>query len=100
MKARRSTYITAMTLLTSLLIPVRLVAQDNHNSEEGTLITFDAPGAGTGAGQGTEGQAISPSGAVAGVDADASSVLHGFLRTAEGTITTFDAPGAGTAGNQ
>jgi hypothetical protein len=63
---------------------------------DGAITTFDAPGAGAAADNGTFGQAINPDGAIAGYYLDASSVHHGFLRAADGTITTFDAPGAGT----
>ena len=68
------------------MLPVRLVAQDNHDGEDARLITFDAPGAGTSAGQGTETLvgAISPSGAVTGPYIDANNVFHGFLRTPGG----------------
>src|SRR5215471_8358479 len=62
------------------------------------IITFDAPGAGTGPGQGTQGLTINPGGVIAGDYVDASSVFHGFRRAQDtGTITPFDAPGAGTA---
>src|SRR5215472_943601 len=61
------------------------------------IITFDAPGAGTGPGQGTQGLAINQGGVIEGSYVDASNVFHGFLRAVEGTITTFDAPGAGTS---
>ena len=44
------------------------------------IITFDAPGAGTAAGQGTTALGIVPNGTISGFYADASSVLHGFLR--------------------
>src|SRR5208337_797788 len=64
------------------------------------IITFDAPGAGTGAGQGTFPQGIVAGDAVAGYYVDANNLNHGFLRTADGTITTFDAPGAGTSAGQ
>ena len=61
-----------------------------------TFITFDAPGAGTGPGQGTNPFNINPAGAITGPYVDASNVGHGFLRDKNGAITTFDAPGAGT----
>src|ERR1700740_697248 len=64
------------------------------------IIKFDAPGAGTGPGQGTTPYAINPAGAIAGQYLDASNVLHGFLRAVDGTITTIDAPGAGTGSGQ
>src|SRR5262245_13676207 len=67
---------------------------------EPTIITFDAPGAGTGAGQGTLPFAINPRGTVLGYYIDAGDARHGFLRTQDGAITTFDAPGAGTGPGQ
>src|SRR5438094_4728347 len=65
-----------------------------------TITTFDAPGAGTGPGQGTLPFAINPAGTVIGYYVDASDARHGFLRTRNGNITTFDAPGAGTGAGQ
>src|SRR4029434_5573875 len=65
-----------------------------------TITTFDAPGAGTGPGQGTTAFAINPAGTITGRYSDASDVLHGFLRTPNGAISTFDAPGAGTGPGQ
>jgi len=64
-------------------------------ADEPTIITFDAPGAGTGNLQGTVALAINPAGAITGLYYDASFYYpHGFLRGRDGTITTFDAPGA------
>ena len=60
---------------------------------------FDAPGAGTGAGQGTFPSGINNQGTI-GWYVDTNNVNHGFLRTPDGTITTFDAPGAGTGAGQ
>src|SRR5436309_7993775 len=65
-----------------------------------TITTFDAPGAGTGPGQGTIAFAINPAGTSAGYFNDATGVFHGFLRTPDGAITTFDIPGAGTGPGQ
>ena len=65
----------------------------------GTITTFDAPGAGTNTAQGTAPSAINASGTITGTYADSSGVEHGFVRDASGTITSFDAPGAGTSGN-
>jgi len=62
----------------------------------GTITTFDAPGAGTGPGQSTEAFGINYAGTIEGVFADSSNVFHGFVRAANGVITTFDPPGAGT----
>jgi hypothetical protein len=67
----------------------------NANERKTTIITFDVPGAGTGAGQGTQGFAINPAGTITGIYFDANNVLvHGFVRARDGTITTFDPPGA------
>jgi len=63
---------------------------------DGNITTFDAPGAGTGAFQGTLGEGINPAGEIDRYYYDANNVGHGFLRTPDGAITTFDAPGAGT----
>jgi hypothetical protein len=60
------------------------------------IITFDAPGAGTGAGQGTQPNAVNCAGVVAGWYLDDNNVWYGFLRTPDGKIITFSAPGAGT----
>jgi hypothetical protein len=67
---------------------------------DGTLTTFDAPGAGNGLYQGTGcpgcARGLNQLGAIAGTYIDANSVQHGFLRSPDGKFTTFDAPGAGT----
>lgn len=57
----------------------------------GTIQTFDAPGA-----QATFGGGINNLGVIAGGFLDTSTIFHGLIRAANGTITTFDAPGAGT----
>jgi hypothetical protein len=49
---------------------------------DGKLTTFDAPGAGTGYGQGTWGYWINKSGAITGYYCDAIT-CHGFLRLAK-----------------
>ena len=73
-------------------------------SPDGTLTTFDVPGAGTGSyqGSGCPGchRGLNQSGAIAGTYIDANSVQHGFLRSPQGKFTTFDAPGAGTSSGQ
>jgi hypothetical protein len=64
----------------------------------GTFITFDAPGAGTGFGQGTSPASINQAGDITGDYADANGVGHGFVRASNGMFTTFDVPGGTTAG--
>jgi hypothetical protein len=48
-------------------------------ASDGAITTFDAPGAGTGSGQGTVLYTINPPGAIVGFYADSSYVSHGFL---------------------
>ena len=60
----------------------------------GAITTFDVPGAGTGAFQGTLPQSISSAGTIVGYYFDASNVSHGFVRASDGAITTFDPPGS------
>ncbi len=67
---------------------------------DGAITTFDAPGAGTGAFQGTFPEGINRAGRIAGEYVDASNVSHGFLRAPDGTFTTFDVSGAGTGSGQ
>jgi hypothetical protein len=67
-------------------------------SPDGLIETFDAPGAGTGSGQGTIGDTngINRAGAIAGGYISDDGVIHCLVRDPEGAITTFDGPGAGT----
>jgi hypothetical protein len=68
--------------------------------EKTRIISFDTPGAGTSAGQGTYAFSIDPQGEIAGYYLDNNNVFHGFVRTKRGSITTFDVSGAGTAAFQ
>src|SRR6266478_5103445 len=61
-----------------------------------TITTFDAPGAGTAAGQGTIAFAVNLSGAITGFTRDTNNARHGFLRAPDGTFTVFDNPNAGS----
>jgi len=71
-------------------------------SPQGTLTTFEVPGAGNGPYQGTGSPGssvpINQFGAIAGYYIDASNVVHGYLRSPWGEITTFDVPGEGPQG--
>jgi hypothetical protein len=80
-------------LMSVLLLAAGLAAAQN-------TITFEAPGAGTAAGQGTLAQGIDPLGTTFGYYIDGSSVAHGFLRVWNGYFVTFSAPGAGTGAGQ
>ena len=78
----------------------------NHGfvrAPDGRITTFDAPGAGTGSGQGTVPSSVdclNQAGEITGFYFDASSAVHGFVRATDGDITTFDVPGAGTGSGQ
>jgi hypothetical protein len=71
-------------------------------SSGATFTSFDCPGAGTGALQGTGGISINSAGTIAGfcVLSGSGNVAHGFVRGTDGTVTLFDAPGAGTGKNE
>jgi hypothetical protein len=68
-------------------------------SPTGEFTKIDAPGAGTGAGQGTGCFSECPvglndSGMIMGTYIDANNVIHGFLRSPAGQFTTVDPPGS------
>jgi hypothetical protein len=90
--------ITAVVLFSALVLPVRLVAQDDTRNP--TFLIIDVPGAGTGPGQGTSAGGMDARGTIYGGYVDASNVSHGFMRARNGTITTLDVPGAGTGAGQ
>jgi molybdopterin/thiamine biosynthesis adenylyltransferase len=60
---------------------VNNVAHGFQRLPDGTFTMIDAPGAGTGVGQGTCAAGNNSAGAVAGWYVDANNVAHGFLRT-------------------
>jgi hypothetical protein len=68
--------------------------QSRISQNVNSVIAFDAPGAGKGAGQGTTPKSINDVGEITGYYNDSASVLHGFVRHKDGSFTTFDAPGA------
>ena len=80
------------------LLAVVLLACSSAAAQK--ITTFDAPGAGTGSGQGTLSEGISDLGITYGYYIDVSGVAHGFLRFPNGGFDTFDVPGAGTAAGQ
>ena len=57
-----------------------------------SFTSFDAPGAGSGIGQGTFPVAINSEGVIAGYYIDSSFVSHGFVRQANGRIIQFIPP--------
>jgi hypothetical protein len=63
---------------------------------DGKIATFDAPGAGAGAGQGTFAYSINAWRVIAGYTVDGNGTGHGFVRRIDGTFTIFDDPEGGT----
>src|SRR4029450_9373579 len=89
---RKLQLVPVATILVALAISIPISAQ--------SITTFDAPGGGTGAFQGTYATNIDPSGTIIGFSRDANDVRHGFVRSQDDSFTIFDAPGAGTAAFQ
>ena len=89
---RKLQLVPAAIILIALAISLPLSAQ--------TVTTFDAPGAGTGAFQGTYAVNVAPSGTIIGFSRDTNNARHGFIRSTDGSFTIFDAPGAGTGNFQ
>src|SRR5438105_12205733 len=58
----------------------------NAGGTKRAMTKFDAPGAGTAAGQGTFPSGINLSGAITGFIRDANVARHGFLRAPDGTF--------------
>src|SRR5438874_13619868 len=85
---RKLQLMPAATILVVLAISTAISAQ--------TITTFDAPGAGTGPGQGTYATNIVPSGPIIGFTRDANNARHVFVRCQDGSFINFNAPGAGT----
>jgi hypothetical protein len=83
MKSVKITCIVAMTLLVSLTIPGSLAASE--------ITTFEAPGAGVTAGQGTIAEGINLDGAVTGFYIDTNNALHAYLRAPNGAFTAINA---------
>ena len=92
--SNRSGLATARALTRGCLIGLALcgLALGQH----GSIITFDAPGAGTGFRQGTTATSINAAGVITGYYVDASNFYHGFVRSPSGVFTVFDASGPGT----
>jgi len=80
-------------VITGSYIDASSLAHGFLRSTNGTITTFDAPGA-VASMIGTFPTSINPQGAITGTYYDINFVGHGFLRSANGTFTTFDAPGA------
>ena len=81
-------------ILRNILVSVGMLFALPQLLAAATFTTFDVPGAGTGPGEGTQPQVVTPAGVIAGAYYDANFVSHGFVRARGGTTATFDPPGA------
>jgi hypothetical protein len=63
---------------------------------DGTILTFAAPGSGTGTFDGTYVRAMNDLGQIAGYTILNSGAYHAFVRDRAGNFTVFNAPNAGT----
>jgi hypothetical protein len=61
---------------------------------DGHFISFEAPGAGSAPGQGTEATNVNSEGTVIGLWIDNNNVFHGFFRSRGGALMSFDVPDA------
>ena len=87
------TGVNSQSAITGSWDDANFVAHGFLVDSDGTVITFDAPGAVADM-IGTFPLSINSEGEITGVWYDANFVGHGFLRAADGTITNFDAPDA------
>lgn len=89
-------YPRILKMLCLVLFTFALELSVNAGGTKTTITTFDAPGAGTAAGQGTFANGMNDSGAITGFIRDANAARHGYLRAPDGTFAIFDDPAAGT----
>ena len=80
-------------LIAGYFIDANNVSHGFLRSPSGSFTTFDAPGAGTAAGQGTIVIGLNLEGSVVGAFLNANT-YYGFVRTPDGKFKTFAAPGA------
>jgi hypothetical protein len=93
--------ILALSAVLVAFVMLTIKAQTAAHKPRGEhVLTFDAPGAGADAGQGTVPRGINSNGEITGEYYDEYSAVHGFLRKADGSIKTFDVPGASKADGQ
>ncbi len=84
--------ILSATVLLAVLCAGRLgFAAGDHS---GQIITFDVPGAGTAANQGTIPFSNNLQGDITGYWVDNNGASHGFVRHFAGDLVSFDAPGS------
>jgi hypothetical protein len=92
--------LTQTGLLTGWVIDANNVAHGWLRVPGVGVTTFDAPGAGLAAGQGTYSWSVDVGGQLTGEVMDKLGVMHGFVRDVNGGFRLFDARGAGKAAGQ
>lgn len=90
----------AAILLAGLLCLVVMANSQPASPGDNVFKIFDAPGAGSDAGQGTIPWSINGSGDIAGAFVDSQGLSHGFVRSKSGSFVAFDAPNASQRGDQ
>src|SRR4029453_1566712 len=91
---------TSLPLELASVVAILLGLAASIQASAQTITTFDAPGAGTGPGQGTSALNINPAGTIVGFSRDSNRARHAFIRSTDGNFTVFDAPDAGTGPGQ
>jgi hypothetical protein len=84
-------------LVLSMLVGGSIAASSQRSP---AIQSIDAPGAGTGPGQGTLAIVVNSAGTVMGQYIDANNAYHGFVRSRHGVFSTFDVPQAGIGAGQ
>lgn len=82
------TGINATGAITGIFTDGDSVAHGFLRASNGTVTSFDAPGAGTSSYQGTAGISINAAGTIVGAYADSNSVIHAFVLTMAQVATT------------
>jgi hypothetical protein len=89
---RTSKFLSFVISAASVVLTLCLSATGFAQSMSGTFTSFDAPGAGTGSGQGTFPVAIDRDGLIGGYMMDSTNTPHGFLRSSNGVFTAVNPP--------
>jgi hypothetical protein len=94
------TSINDLGAITGYSNDANFVSHSFLRSPDGTITTFEAPGADLkpADAEGTNASGINALGVITGYYGDSNGVIHGFLRGPDGKFTTFEVPGSGGFG--
>ena len=81
-----SLFLRAFDCTVIVYVDASSVVHSHVRAADGTVTTFDAPGAGAGSGQGTVPEGINPAGTIIGQYVDSSGANHGYVRTSHDAI--------------